>query len=92
MQIGEEVLTWRSQIDGSGRLLIPAESRQAMRWDRGTDVVIESDGFSLRVVTLDQFTREVQAMFGRSEADEPLWSDELIAERKREAEREQGSD
>ena len=92
MQIGEEVLTWRSQIDGSGRLLIPAESRQTVGWDRGTDVVIESDGDSLRVVTLDQFTREVQAMFGRSEVGEPLWSDELTAERKREAEREQGGD
>ena len=80
------VQTWRGQIDASGRLLIPAESRAAMGWGRGTDVVLESDGDSLRVMTLDQFTREVQAMFGRAEAGEPLWSDELVEARKREGE------
>ena len=88
MQSGEGIQTWPSQIDGSGRLLVPAASRQAMGWDRGTNVVIESDGDCLRVFTLDQSTREVQAMFGQSAAGEPLWSDELIAERKREGERE----
>ncbi len=81
-----EVRTWRGQIDSSGRLLIPAESRAAMGWERGTDVVLESDGDSLRVMTLDQFTREVQAMFGRAEPGELLWSDELVETRKREGE------
>ena len=82
-----EVRTWRGRVDPSGRLLIPAESRATMGWGRGTDVVLESDGDSLRVMTLDQFTREVQAMFGRAEPGERLWSDELIETRKREGER-----
>lgn len=85
MQLREEVQTWRGQIDPSGRLLIPAQSRAVMGWERGTDVVIESDGDSLRVMTLDQFTREVQAMFGPGE---PLLSDDLRVERTREAESE----
>ena len=87
MQARGEVRTWRGQIDSSGRLLIPAESRAAMGWGRGTDVVLESDGDSLRVMTLDQFTSEVQAMFGRVEAGEPLWSDALIEARRCEGER-----
>lgn len=88
MQLREEVQTWRGQIDPSGRLLIPAQSRAVMGWQRGTDVVIESDGDSLRVMTMDQFTREVQAMIGQAELGEPLLSDELLVERTREAESE----
>ncbi len=87
MQTRGEVRTWRGQIDASGRLLIPAESRAAMGWGRGTDVVLEFDCDGLRVITLEQFTREVQAMFGRVEPGERLWSDELIEARKREGER-----
>ena len=87
MQNDREVQTWRGQIDASGRLLIPAESRAAMGWGRGTDVVLESDGDSLRVMTLEQFTREVQAIFGRVVPGEPLWSDDLVASRQREGER-----
>ena len=87
MQTRGEVRTWRGQSDSSGRLLIPAESRAAMGWGCGTEVVLESDGDSLRVMTLEQFTREVQAMFGRVVPGEPLWSDELVEARKREGER-----
>ena len=87
MQVRGEVRSWRGQIDSSGRLLIPAESRSAMGWERGVDVVIESDGDSLRVLTLEQFTREVQAIFGKAEAGESLWSDVLALTRKREGAR-----
>lgn len=85
MQISEDSQSWPSQIDSSGRLLIPAASRRALGFDPGTSVVIESDGDSLRVLTLDQFTKEVQDLFGKSAPGEALWSDELIAERQQEA-------
>lgn len=88
MQDGGEAQSWRAQIDSAGRLLIPAESRNALGWERGTDVVIESDGDSLRVLTLHQFTKEVQALFGQAKSGEPLLSDELLSERRREAGRE----
>lgn len=84
MHTRDEVQTWRGQIDPSGRLLIPAESRAAMGWERGTEVVIETDGNSLRVISLEQFTREVQAIFGQSEMGELLSSNELVEARKRE--------
>ena len=88
MQISGDSQSWPSQIDSSGRLLIPAASRRALGFDPGTSVVIESDGDSLRVMTLDQFTKEVQDSFGKSAPGEALWSDELIAERQQEAVRE----
>jgi bifunctional DNA-binding transcriptional regulator/antitoxin component of YhaV-PrlF toxin-antitoxin module len=88
MQNGGDSQTWRGQIDSSGRLLIPSESRHALGWDAGTNVVIESDGDSLRILTLEQFTKEVQDLFGSSAPGEPLWSEGLIANRQREAVRE----
>ena len=91
MQITEDSQSWPGQIDSSGRLLLPAESRNALGWGRGTNVVIESDGDSLRVLTLDQFTKEVQELFGQSGPGETLWSDELIADRQQEAVRERRS-
>lgn len=92
MQSSGESQSWPAQIDSSGRVQIPAESRHALGWKRGTDVVIESDGDSLRILTLDQFTKEVQELFGRPEPGEPLQSDELIHERRQEAMRERVGD
>lgn len=91
MEHRTEGKSWASQIDASGRVLIPAETRQALGLDRGTDVVIESDGDSLRIMTLEQFTREVQQLFGPTNSGEPLLSDQLISERRREAARERRS-
>lgn len=90
MQTGGESQSWPGQVDSAGRLLIPAESRHALGWQPGTKVVIESDGDSLRVLTVNQFTKEIQALFGKAMPGEPLWSDELIAERRQEAARESG--
>ncbi|MBS0206927.1 MAG: AbrB/MazE/SpoVT family DNA-binding domain-containing protein [Planctomycetes bacterium] len=91
MTMNETNQSWPAHIDASGRLLIPAEARHAIGCDRGTDVVVESDGDSLRVLTLDQFTKEVQGLFGVWKPGEPLMSEQLIRERKKEAERERRS-
>lgn len=88
----EQCSTWPAELDAAGRVLIPGEPRQAMGWGQGTRVVIESDGDSLRLLSLERFTREVQAIFGQAAAGEPLWSDELLAERRKEAECEQRGD
>lgn len=91
MEHRTDAKSWATQIDASGRLLIPAETRQALGLDRGTDVVIETDGDSLRILTLEQFTREVQDLFSPTEPGEPLLSEQLISERRREASRERHS-
>lgn len=88
MQASGESQSWPGQIDSSGRVQIPAESRHALGWERGTQVVLECDGDSLRILTLDQFTKEVQELFGHGEPGESLQSEELIRERRREAMRE----
>lgn len=88
MQTNEISQTWPAHIDASGRLLIPAAARHAIGCDRDTDVVVESDGDSLRVLTLEQFTKEVQTAFNPWKPGEPLLSDELVAERRQEAQRE----
>lgn len=91
MEHRTDAKSWPSQIDASGRVLIPAETRQALGLDRGTEVVIETYGDSLRILTLEQFTKEVQALFGSTGPGDPLLSDQLIAERRREAARERRS-
>ena len=91
MQINEINQTWHGQIDSSGRILVPSPARQVMGWDSGTEVVLESDGHSLRVLTLDEFTKEVQQNFGPWKPGEPLLSEELLAERRREAALERGA-
>lgn len=91
MKTSDHHHTWSSQIDASGRLLIPVETRNAMNWQRGTEVVLESDGDSLRILTRDQFTKEVQSLFGAWQPGDPLLSEELISERRQEAEHERRS-
>lgn len=91
MEHRTDAMSWASQIDASGRILIPAETRQALGLDRGTKVVIETDGDSLRILTLEQFTKEVQELFGSIDPDEPLLSERLIFERRQEAARESRS-
>ena len=91
MKNGDQIHSWAGQIDSSGRLLVPADAREAMNWKQGTKVVLETDGDSLRILTRDQFTKEVQGLFGAWKEGDPMWSDELIAERRREAERDRRS-
>jgi hypothetical protein len=51
-------------------------------------VVIESDGDSLLLKSFDRVLAEVQAVFAPYRQPRPLASEELIAERRTEAERE----
>lgn len=87
MTIHESHHTWAAEIDSSGRLLIPAEARDAIGCNRGADVVVECDGDSLRVLTLDRFTKEVQAAFNPFSDGESLNSTELIHDRREDAKR-----
>ena len=87
---------WLGQIDAAGRFLLPAECRKVVGWDRGANIIIETDGDSLRILSLDRFTEEVQSLFGQANNDKPEsnlpLSEQLIEARKREAERDRRSD
>jgi len=79
----------RSKIDRAGRILIPAKLRTEINVRPGDPVVLETKGDELHVRPYRQAIREAQAIIRKyiPDRDRSL-VDELIAERRREAERE----
>ncbi len=79
----------RVKVSASGRVSIPAEVRRAMGLDGGGTVIMEMDGNDLRIRTLREGVARAQALVRQLAGDSTdLWSDELIAERRREAAKE----
>jgi AbrB family looped-hinge helix DNA binding protein len=81
--------TARARIDKVGRILIPAKMRTELDLEPGDPVVLEATGQELRVRPYKQAIREAQAIIRKyiPDRDRSL-VDELIAERRKEAERE----
>ncbi|HVA65200.1 MAG TPA: AbrB/MazE/SpoVT family DNA-binding domain-containing protein [Terriglobales bacterium] len=80
-----------AQVDATGRLLIPAALRRQCGLAPGTAVTLVAGGEGELVVQSRQAAvREAQAYFQRLRRPGQRWSDELIAERRREARREYG--
>ena len=81
--------TARAKIDKAGRLLIPAKLRTELNLVPGDPVVLEARGDELHVRPYRQAIREAQAIIRKyiPDRDRSL-VDELIAERRQEAERE----
>jgi AbrB family transcriptional regulator (stage V sporulation protein T) len=79
----------RTRIDKAGRLLIPAKLRTELNVRPGDSVILEAKGNELRVRPYRQALRDVQAIIRQyiPDRDRSL-VDELIAERRQEAERE----
>jgi len=74
-------------IDG-GKLIIPAAFRRSLGFDTGDTVVIELDEDGLHVRSLLSAVRRAQQIVREFVPDEVDLADELIAERRIEAERE----
>jgi AbrB family looped-hinge helix DNA binding protein len=81
--------TVRARIDKAGRVLIPAKLRKELAVGPGDPVVLETRGDELRVRPYKNAIREAQAIIRKyiPDRDRSL-VDELIEERRREAERE----
>jgi bifunctional DNA-binding transcriptional regulator/antitoxin component of YhaV-PrlF toxin-antitoxin module len=78
------------QVSKSGRLSLPAFFRKAMGLEQGGRVVVELDDAGLRVLTQRQAIERAQAITKRLLGDKPGTSvDDFIAERRREAAREE---
>lgn len=78
-----------TRVSESGRLSIPAEIRKAVGLDRGGDVVVQLEGKEIRIRTVDEVVRDVQAKAKRLLAGKKGVSVKaLLAERRREAKRE----
>jgi AbrB family looped-hinge helix DNA binding protein len=74
-------------IDG-GKLIIPAAFRRSLGFDTGDTVVVELDEDGLHVRSLSSAVRQAQQIVREFLPDEVNLADELIAERRIEAERE----
>jgi AbrB family looped-hinge helix DNA binding protein len=81
--------TARARIDKVGRMLIPAKLRRELGIAAGDAVVLEIKGDELRVRPYKKAIEEAQAIIRRyiPDRDRSL-VDELIEQRRREAERE----
>jgi bifunctional DNA-binding transcriptional regulator/antitoxin component of YhaV-PrlF toxin-antitoxin module len=77
----------RAKVLAGGRLIVPAEFRKAMAIDSGDTVIIELEGDELRVRSLRTALNRARARLRRFVPEGISLSDELIAERRAEAER-----
>lgn len=78
------------QVSKSGRLSLPAAFRKAVGLEDGGRVVVELDENEMRILTQRQAVARAQALYKRALNGKPgLSVDEFIAERRREAEREE---
>jgi AbrB family looped-hinge helix DNA binding protein len=83
------ISTIRARIDKTGRLLIPAKLRAELNVHPGAPVILESTGGELHVRSYRQAIREAQAIIRQYVPHRDRFVfDELIAERRREIERE----
>ncbi|MFC5568113.1 AbrB/MazE/SpoVT family DNA-binding domain-containing protein [Rubellimicrobium aerolatum] len=78
----------RVKIVEGGKLVIPAAFRREMGIAAGDTVVVELDDGELRVRSLSAAIRRVQARMRELNPEGRLLSEELIADRRAEAERE----
>ena len=77
----------RARIGPGGRLVIPVAQRREPGLEVGDQVVISVENDELRVVSLDQRVKRIQALVRRHNASgEPL-SESLIRDRRAEAAR-----
>ena len=80
--------TTRVKVAEGGRIVIPAKYREALGLRVGDEVLLHLEDGELRVYTFEQAARRAQAIVRQYIPEGRLLSEELIAERRREAERE----
>lgn len=80
----------KGKIVSGGRLQLPADMRKQLGFEEGESVIMEIKDNELRVRSQRESIRRIQEWFKpyRPKEGEPLLSDELIADRRREAENE----
>jgi len=78
----------RTKIGRNGRLVIPARHRQALGLNDGDEVIVSVEDGALRVTTQRHAVKELQELVRRYVPEGVSLADELIRERRAEAERE----
>jgi bifunctional DNA-binding transcriptional regulator/antitoxin component of YhaV-PrlF toxin-antitoxin module len=74
-------------IDSAGRVVIPAEARQRNQLGAAGTVIVVDDGHGLHLKSQDQAITDAQAYFASLAPPERVLSDEIIADRRSEVER-----
>jgi len=74
----------RAKINESGRVVIPAQVREALGVKPGDDLIFTSDGETVRVETQLQRARRAQVLISKYISPDRSLADELIAERREE--------
>ena len=74
-----------TRLGEGGRLVIPADYRKALGVDTGDELVLILEENSLRVLTPKEGIRRAQALVRSYIPEGSLLSDELIEERRKEA-------
>lgn len=77
-----------AKVQDGGRLVVPVELRRELGLQTGTDVVMDVVDGALRIRTMQQVIRDVQALVRRHVPEGVSLVDEFIAERRLEALRE----
>lgn len=84
--------TFTVQVDGSGRVLLPAKIRKQLKLQPGSQLVGQVNQEKLVLQTRMQALRDAQAYFSQFRPKNgKLLSEELIEDRRREARRERES-
>jgi AbrB family looped-hinge helix DNA binding protein len=87
MALDDKMTSW-TRVDKHGRIVIPAQIREAVGLPPGTKVRLWVEDGELRLMSLDASIKRVQAMVAKYTKGRTGLVDEFIAERRREAERE----
>jgi AbrB family looped-hinge helix DNA binding protein len=80
--------TYHTKLDGSGRIVLPAELRQRHHLAEGDTLVVIEDEAGVHVKPFDRVVREAQAYFRQAIPQGVSLADDLAAERRAEADRE----
>jgi bifunctional DNA-binding transcriptional regulator/antitoxin component of YhaV-PrlF toxin-antitoxin module len=74
-------------IDSPGRVVIPAEARRRNQLGTSGTVIVVDDGHGLHLKSPDQAIADARAYFASLAPPERILSDEIVADRRSEAER-----
>ena len=86
--VGEGPDPVRALVEGGGRIAIPVAFLEALRISEGDSVVLDLEGDELRLYGQDAALRRVQRLVAHHVPADVSLVNELIAERRRQAERE----
>lgn len=81
-EIRDNTRVYRSKVDASGRIVLPADVRSRQHIHTGDQVVIIESHDGLQVKTQAQAIREAQNLFATLAPQDVLLSEELIRERR----------